>query len=235
MTEGYRMSAASRLRKFTDRSNSIHQEYLGDPGLLQRYEYFVAWQLEYMLPFYEDLGATKDRAAAVKFFVSDLTGIDISDRDHEFAKVVPLMSRMLPSKALNAVAAAMQLNARVLGINLSICRELYRGIATDTPIMETSYWAACRRASRLEECLELVNLTAEIGRDLDQLIRIPLIGLTLKAMRVPARLAGFGALQNFLDRGYKTFYALQDIDQFLDDMTVRMTEVFTRIFTAPLE
>lgn len=229
------MSAASELREQTDRSNAIHREYLGDPVLLQRYARFVAWQLDYMLPFYADLGATADRAAAVEFFVSDLTGIDISERDHEFAKVVPLMSRMLPEKALIAVATAMRLNARVLGINLSICRELFKGQAIDYAITEASYCLACRRASRLEECLELVHLTAEIGRDLDQLIRIPMIGLTLRAMRLPARLAGFGALQKFLERGYQTFNALQDVDQFLDDMTVRMTEVFTRIFTEPLE
>ena len=227
------MSAASELREYTDRSNSIHQEYLGNPELLQRYERFVDWQLDYMLPFYEDLGATEDRAEAVNFFISDLTGIDISERDHEFAKVVPLMSRMLPNKALDAVATAMRLNARVLGINLSICRELYKEISIDTEITEASYCSACRRASQLEECLELVHLTAEIGRDLDQLIRIPMIGLTLRAMRLPARLAGFGALQKFLERGYKTFNALQDVDQFLNDMTVRMTEVFTRIFTKP--
>ena len=228
------MSAAAKLREYTDRSNSIHREYLGDPDLLQQYEHFVAWQLDYMLPFYEDLGATADRAAAVEFFVSDLTGIDLSERDREIAKVVPLMSRMLPGKALHAVATAMQLNARVLGINLSICRELYKEIAIDTAITEASYCAACRRASRLEECLDLVHLTAEIGRDLDQLIRIPMIGLTLKAMRVPARLAGFGALQKFLERGYTTFNALEDVDQFLDDMIARMTEVFTQIFTKPI-
>jgi hypothetical protein len=53
-------------------------------------------------------------------------------------------------------------------------------------------------------------------------------------MRLPARLAGFGALQKFLERGYKTFNALQDVDQFLNDMTVRMNEVFTQIFTKPI-
>lgn len=227
------MSAAVKLRKYTDRSNSIHREYLGNPKLLQQYERFVAWQLDYMLPFYEDLGATADRAAAVEFFVSELTGINISERDREIAKVVPLMSRMLPDKALHAVATAMQLNARVLGINLAICRELYKEIPIGTAITEAGYCSACRHASRLEECLDLVHLTAAIGRDLDQLIRIPMIGLTLKAMRVPARLAGFGALQQFLESGYKTFNALQDVDTFLNDMTVRMTEVFTRIFAEP--
>ena len=53
-------------------------------------------------------------------------------------------------------------------------------------------------------------------------------------MRVPARLAGFAALQVFLEKGYTTFVALDDVDQFLDDITLRMTEVFTEIFTVDL-
>jgi hypothetical protein len=227
------MSAATQLREYTDLSNFIHEQYLGNPELLQRYERFVGWQLEYMLPFYEDLRSSLDRAAAVDFVVSDLTGISISERDHEFAKVLPIMSRMLPARALSAVATAMQLNARVLAINLSICRALFKEIAIDADITDASYCAACRRASDLDECLELVHLTADIGRNLDHVIRIPMMGLTLRAMRMPARLAGFAVLQIFLEKGYKTFNALQDVDQFLDDMTVRMTEVFGRIFTEP--
>jgi hypothetical protein len=227
------MSAATQLRDSTDLSISIHEQYLGNPELLRRYERFVTWQLEYMLPFYEDLRTTADRVAAVDFFVSDLTGINIGERDQELAKVVPVMSRMLPAKVIDVVATAMQLNARVLGINLSICRELYAEISIDTRITEATYCSACRRASHLEECLELVHLTAEIGRSLDDVIRIPMMGLMLRAMRTPARLAGFGVLQVFLETGYERFNALQDIDRFLDDMTARMTFVFTQIFSAP--
>ncbi len=229
------MSAAKELRENTDRSNAIHQEYLGDPELLERYERFVAWQLDYMLPFYEDLRASVDYAVAVNFVVSDLTGIGVNQRDHDLARVVPIMSKMLPDKALRTVATAMQLNARVLDINLSICRELFKEISVDADISEAEYCSACRRASRLDECLELVHLTGEVGHNLDYVIRIPMIGLTLRAMRTPARLAGFGVLQRFLEKGYRTFVALDDVDQFLDDITLRMTDVFTRIFTEPVE
>ncbi len=229
------MSTARELREYTDRSNAIHQEYLGDPELLERYERFVAWQLDYMLPFYEDLRASEDYAVAVNFVVSDLTGIGVNQRDHDLARVVPIMCKMLPDKALRTVATAMQLNARVLDINLSICRELFKEISVDADISEAEYCSACRRASRLDECLELVYLTGEVGHNLDHVIRIPMIGLTLKVMRTPARLAGFGALQRFLEKGYRTFVALKDVDQFLDDMTLRMTDVFTRIFTEPVE
>ena len=123
-------------------------------------------------------------------------------------------------------------NARVLEINLSICRALFENRSVDDEISESDYRLACRTASSLDECLELVHLIEEIGRSLDHVIRIPMIGVTLKTMRIPARLMGFAALQAFLEKGYVTFVALEDVDQFLDDITLRMTEVFTEIFTA---
>ena len=229
------MSAAEELREYTDRSNALHEDYLGNPDLLLQYERFVVWQLDYMLPFYEGLRASDDTAAAVDFVVSDLTGIGVSQRDHDIARIVPIMSKMLPDKALRTVVSAMRLNAGVLDINLSICRALYKERPVSADVSEADYCAACRQASSLDECLELVHVIEDIGHSLDHVIRIPMIGLTLKAMRRPARVAGFGALQTFLEKGYTTFVALEDVDQFLHDIALRMTEVFTWIFTEPLE
>ena len=228
------MGAAEKLRKYIERSNALHQDYLGDEDRFAGYERFVAWQLDYMLPLYEDLRASDDYAAAVDFVVSDLTGINISQRDHDIARVAPIMSRMLPEKAVQTMAAAMELNARVLEINLSICRVLSETTPADAEITEFAYQSACRQASSLDECLYLVHVIEDVGRSLDHVIRIPMIGITLKAMRAPARLAGFAALQKFLEKGYTTFVALDDVDQFLHDITVRMTEVFTEIFTAEI-
>jgi len=229
------MSAATELREFTARSNAIHDEYLGDPALLERYSRFVAWQTNYMLPLYENLRVSESYSNAVDFVVSDLTGINVSRRDQDIARVVPIMSRMLPDAALQTMAAAMRLNARVLEVNLSICRAIYKERLVDEDFSEAEYCLASRQAFELDECLELVQLTEDIGRSLDHVIRIPMIGPMLRAMRMPARLWGFAAMQEFLEKGYETFSALEDVDQFLADIKLRMTEVFTEIFTRPLE
>ena len=224
------MSAADELREYTDQANSIHQQYLGDPALFEQYQGFIAWQLDYMLPMYADLRVSPDYAAAVDFVVSDLTGIDISQRDQDLARVVPTMTKLLPEKILAAVANAMRLNARVLQINLAICRELYRKLPAGSRITEDAYRAACQRATTLEECLELVDVIHELGLSLERIVQIPMIGFTLRTMRGPARLAGFGALQDFLERGFRTFRALDDVEQFLDDVVARMSQVFTGLF-----
>jgi len=229
-----KMKAAQTLRIYTDRSNEIHREYLDNPVLRDQYTDFVAWQVQYMSPFYEDHRAGQGHAAAVDFFISDLTGINISRRDQDLAKVVPVMTRMLPDRALQALADAMTLNARVLEINLSICQELFSERELDYEISERDYCLACRRASSLEECLELVSLTRLVGEDLRRIIKFPILGVILRAMRSPARLAGFGEMQDFLETGYRTFSAVDDVNRFLDDMSIRTTEIFTSVYNEPL-
>ena len=62
-----------------------------------------------------------------------------------------------------------------------------------------------------------------------------MIGITLRAMRAPAHAAGFGALHEFLEKGYRTFREIPDIDHFLGEIEIRMIGVFRRIYTAPLD
>ena len=226
--------AAERLRHFTDRSNAVHRQYLDDPDFFAQYEYFVAWQIDYMRPFYADLKAKEDYADAIDFVISDLTGVGISKRDEDFARVVPIMAKMLPTKALATVASAMELNARILEINVGICRALFQNMQANGEFSESDYIQACRSSSRLDECLELIALTRQVGESLSRVIRIPMIGVTLRAMRSPARLAGFGDLQEFLETGYQTFHAIKDVKKFLHDINDRMTEIFTRIYEQPL-
>lgn len=229
------MSAATELYEYTERSIAIHDAYLGDQALHEKYLYFVTWQNDYMLQFYEDLRISESYSRAVDFVVSDLTGIGVSARDQDIARIVPIMTRVLPEKALYTVAAAMRLNARVLEINLSICRALYRLKTGDDAFSEADYCVASRQAVRLDDCLELVDLTTEVGRSLDHVIRIPMIGSLLKAMRMPARFWGFAASQEFLENGYDAFDALEDVERFLDLMGNRMIEILTRVFTEVIE
>ena len=90
-------------------------------------------------------------------------------------------------------------------------------------------------AGLFDECVELVHLIVGLGKTLKSLVRIPVIGLTLRGTRAAAHAAGFGALQEFLEKGYYTFREIPDIDHFLGEIEARMTGVFVRIYTEPLE
>jgi hypothetical protein len=228
-----RKSAATRFRQYIRRSNELHAEYLEDAHLLNNYERFANWQLEYLLPFFSDLYVRKGYAEAIDFTMSDLAGIGISSRDRDLERAAPAITSMLPLRALETIATAAEMNARVLGINIAICRSLLVGTELPAEITELEYCRACRKASSLQECVELVHLLTGLGRTLKSLVGVPMIGMTLRAMRAPAHAAGFGALQEFLEKGYLTFRQIPDIDHFLSEIEIRMVEVFERIYTAP--
>jgi hypothetical protein len=230
-----RKAAAARFRQNIRRSNEQHVVYLDDPDLLKNYDRFANWQLEYLLPFFHELYLMDGYAGAIDFTMSDLAGIGISNRDRDLERAAPAITTLLPLAALETIATAAEMNARVLEVNIGICRCLLVGNALPDDISEYEYCVACRKASSLQECAELVHLITGLGRTLKSLVSHATIGLTLRAMRGPAHAAGFGALQEFLETGYSTFRLIPDIDHFLGEIEARMIGVFERIYTAPLD
>lgn len=235
MSQSNRKTEATRFRRNIRRSNKLHVEYLENERLLNNYERFANWQLEYLLPFFSDLYARDGYEKAIDFIMSDLAGIGISSRDRDLERAAPAITTMLPLRALATITTAVEMNARILEVNIGIFRHLLVGNDLPDPITEFEYCVACRKASSLDECVELVHLVTGLGRTLESLISIPMIGITLRAMRAPAHAAGFDALQAFLENGYLTFRQIPDIEHFLGEIEVRMIDVFKKIYTSPLE
>lgn len=235
MSRSSRQLAAKCFRDQIHHSNELHLEYLDDPRLLRNYDQFANWQLAYLLPFFADLYEEPGYTEAIDFTMNDLAGVGISGRDRDLERVAPIITRMLPLGALNTIASAAEMNTRILKLNIAICRALLVDYELPESITELDYCIACRKASSLEELVELIHLITGLGRTLKALVRIPMIGMTLRGMRAPAHAAGFGALQDFLERGYSTFKQIPDIELFLSEIENRMVEVFTHIHTAPIE
>lgn len=235
MARSERKQAADKFRREMRRSNELHVLYLNDSLSLQNYDRFTRWQLDYLLPFFGDLHTQPGYAEAIDFTMSDLAGVGISDRDRDLEQAAPVITRMLPLRALATIAAAAEMNARVLEINTAICKCLRVGDALPLEISELDYCLACRKASTLGDCVELVHLITSLGSTLKSLVTIPLLGGMLRAMRGPAHASGFGALHVFLEQGYATFRKIPDIDHFLSAIETRMIRMFEIIYTAPLD
>ena len=225
-----RQQAAERFRRAIARSNAAHAEYLEDPRLLESFDRFTRWQLDYMLPFFSDLLDPPGYAEAVDFIVSDLAGVGVADRDRDIERVTPVVVRTLPTHPLETAAAAVELNARVLEISLGICRDLLVDGQLPATITEEEYIAAARKVSSYDECMDLVDLAVSLGETLKTLVRVPLMSGLLKTMRAPAHAAGYGALHDFLLTGFLTFRQISDIDRFLELLRLRMGQVFERIY-----
>ena len=64
-----------------------------------------------MATTYADLAAQPRYADAIAFFLSDLYGgADFAQRDADLARVVPVMTRMLPGRVIATIGEATELN-----------------------------------------------------------------------------------------------------------------------------
>ena len=220
---------AAALREQISAANRLHRRYLDDPEFFRLYERFIEVQRAYFLPQYDDLRDRPGYDAAIDFIVSDLLGTGTANRDHDLERVAGIMSRALPTRALEAMTRAMELSARVLAVNVDIATFLADRLSAGDGISERDYCLATRQATTFAEFETLIDMCRQAGMALDRVAHLPLIRGIAHSMRIPARLAGFGDLQTFFETGLDTFLGVDGVQEFLDVMDERMTEVFHRV------
>lgn len=200
-------------------------------GALQR---LAHWQARRLRHTYADLAVQPRYADAIRFFENDLYGSgDFTQRDADLARVVPIMLRMLPDAVINTIADAVELNALSHELDASLLEHLAR---TDQPLTVAEYCAAYRAADRRVDRERQIRLIGEVGSALDHHVRKTLVRTGLAMMGKPAHLAGFGALHDFLERGFRAFRTMHGAHDFLDTVVQRESALMQRILagdTAP--
>lgn len=185
------------------------------------------WQSERLARSYADVAAIPRYRSATAFFLEDLYGPkDFSGRDQEMMRILPTMSKLLPSSAVETAALAIELEALSEDLDHRLANALPPG-----PIDEARYGEAYRASSRRDERERQVTLIGEVGRRLDSLVKKPLLMRTLKLMRTPARLAGLQDMQDFLERGFNSFLDMDGADEFLALLQERETAILNGLFS----
>lgn len=106
------------------------------------------------------------------------------------------------------------------------------------PLTAASYADAYRGVNWAEERQRQIDLTIAVGLDLDRIVRRAWIGVALKAAHVPAHTAGYGALQDFLERGFAAFRKMRGAGHLLAAIQERETQMMRSLLggtTPPLE
>lgn len=178
-----------------------------------------AWQAARLERTYCDLRREPRHAAAVEFFLSDLYGArDFSDRDRDLQRALRYLQRALPSAALGVLAQAIELE--VLSAELD---QAMVGVLTAGAITPASYAAAYRAVGQGVARARQIELIMSIGATLDRIVRHAWIALALRVAHAPAHAAGFGALQDFLERGFAAFRRMRGSARFLQTIRERET------------
>jgi len=196
-----------------------------NPALAVRVTHLKHYQQARFALTYADLLATPRYAGAARFFLDDLYGPgDFSQRDAQFARIVPAMVRLFPGEVVVTVEALTALHALSEQLDSEMA-----GHIDNQPLTATGYIAAWRRTGQPASRQRQIDLMLAVGRALDVYTRRPLLRHSLRAMRVPARAAGLSALQLFLESGFDTFRAMHGADEFLLQIAQREQAMAARL------
>ncbi|MBD8524573.1 FFLEELY motif protein [Pseudomarimonas arenosa] len=188
------------------------------------------WQAKRLRASFTDFLADPRRCQAAEFFLTDLYGdFDVSRRDRDVERVLPLMRRVLPERLLESAADAIELSVLSHRLDLRMAKALTSLGARK--VCDTSYTEAYRHAGlrRLRE--HQISLIVGLGHNLEQAVSKPLIGHLLRLARTPAKAAGLSELQSFLERGFAAFRALGSARDFVEDIAHRERSVSERLFS----
>ena len=220
-------TATAALIRELSRVQHLHADRTGNPILAGSLERVAHWQARRLRMTYADLAADPRYRAAVVFFQNDLYGPgDFSRRDADLARVVPMMVKVLPERMIATVALAMELNALSQELDRVLLARLPRA---DGHFNVLEYCKAYRRAGNFPMRRRQVKLIVDIGMALDTHVRKPLTRTALAMTRQPAKLAGLSELQDFLERGFSAFRAMNGASEFLSTIETRESEILEAI------
>ena len=201
-----------------------------EPALLASRTALKRYQAARLRLTHADLLAKPDTRDAAEFFLEELYGAhDLHQRDVDLERIIPTLQRVLPYETLHTITEAIVLDALSEQLDSAMARVLGPGFD------EAAYLAAYRSASTRAARERQLDLVQELGDSLCQLVRIPLLSLTLSLMKGPASLAGLARLHQFLERGFGSFKHMKKPAQFVGTIVGRERQVLARIHAGRAE
>jgi hypothetical protein len=163
---------------------------------------------------------------AANFFLNELYGPqDFTQRDAQFSRMVPALVRLFPADTVGTVESLAAVHA--LSERLDTAMAVHLAGAAPS---RASYVRAWQATGEPEARARQIELVMSVGEALDRHTRSFVLRASLKAMRGPARAAGMGALQTFLESGFDAFGAMGGAKEFLAAIHARETALVARLF-----
>ncbi len=219
----------ARLRAALASSHAHGAEITSEGFPREEFDTLQDFQLRRLERSYADLSEQASYRMAAEFFLEELYGgLHFLERDRQVEKVLPLMVRLLPAYMLEALADAFHLQALSIELDLRLCRRMRADGLAD---LDESAYAAVYSSVPRQERREQLRLVRDLGLELCELVRHRAVLLLSRVMRGPAHAAGFGALQDFLERGMSAFRAMgKDGPAFVKTIHERETAVMENLY-----
>ena len=216
------------LGHLLERNAALRDVFADDPARQARLAELQRWQSARLLKSHDDLHRHARYRLAVEFFCNELYAAgDPRARDRDLIKVQRVMEKLLPAEALRAMCLAIELEILSQELDAGVVRGLPAG-----PLTVETYAEGYRSAGRRPDRERQILLMLEIGQYLDHVVKKPIVRALVRLARGPAHAAGFGLLQEFLERGLGAFEAMRGADEFLATIREREWRWMERLFAA---
>lgn len=225
---------AGRLKKALSDSHKLATR-LDEPGFpLAELGAVQSWQRQRLANSYQDLISRQRFRAAGDFFLDELYGgLNFRERDQEMERVLPVMVRMLRDDMILVLAEAFELQALSLEFDMEMTAALLDSGWHELNIERYGViYRACGRAPDRQVQVELIR---KLGFALNELVHHRLVVFLIRTLKGPARAAGFGLLQSFLERGLNAFQVMGDGSEFVETIWRRESEASQRLFAGHQE
>jgi hypothetical protein len=172
-----------------------------------------------------DFLASPESCATAQFFLNDLyNSDDLTQRDANLARIVPMIERVLPAAALRTISDAVALDALSEKLDGKMAEQLGENFT------EAHYIACYRNQTSRADRERQLGYIESVDSALGELVRKPLVGSTLAMMHGPAKLVNLSELQNFLERGFKAFKKMKHPEAFAATVVCRERATITHLY-----
>lgn len=207
------------LNHLLARKEDLESRAVADGELGRRLHALRIWQAQRLEQTYAGLRGEPRFKAALDFFLTDLYGPgDFTARDADLKRAMGKLQRALPARLLGLLRMALELQVLTLDLDQQMASAL-----TSQIIDAQSYARAYRRIGRASDRQRQINLIVQIARELGDIVKQRWIRVALRAAHGPAHIAGFGELQDFLERGFQAFGELGDPGELVEIIMQRET------------
>ena len=211
-----RATCSAALAAFIAEARGLRMTAVADPVRSRRRLVLREWQVARLAQTHADLLGSERYGQAATFFLTDLySAKDCGERDAELERILPLMTGMLPVTGLRALLLAIEVDALSERLDGAMVEVL--GARLDSPGMDHADYAnAYRKVGDRPGRETQIRLINETGEALDAFAQKPFVRMALKMMHGPAKIAGLGELQAFLESGFDAFRTMRDAGEFLE-------------------
>lgn len=207
------------------------REEITSAGLTASMALLREWQVTRLTETYADLLASKRYGRACQFFLTDIYGTkDFSQRDADAENVYNAMKKYLPDRLLFTMGRAVELNKLTKQLDEHLLTVLVEEVGMTDSLSAEQYVSAYRLCDNYDARQTQIDLILEIGQGVDNLVKIPMIGMILRAARRPANRSGWAELHDFLERGFASFKNMKGGDQFFKLIAQRERQILDNIF-----